>query len=455
MKERPPEAAGKIGHSEIEFHSAMITPAGKVRPNWRYPLLAAGIAALLPPLAWFVLSGGASLSHSEVWVVSLSIGTAVGVISWICHKQLCRQALGLPQDRFAAVPRLARMINSNLDLGEVFHGFIERLGRYLPIDRATVSLIEDGERDFRIFALSARLRTELEQGRYYPMERSRISWVLSHGRAEMSPDITSGGFWEWQALAEEGMRSAIDIPLREPTPESSEKEGRIFGVFSAYAFQPSAYSDQDAVFLATVGEHLAAAAANARLHEESKQRLRWLEMMHDLEDSLGRTLEVGEMLRIAADHAVKSMAADRILAILPEELNPVVNNTLTNGRYRLMGPGIRTDAAWRRLADFGPLVSTAVERKAPMLSRLVAEEAVAGTSLEALYYNEGIRSLAVMPILVGDYFLGVLLVGWRQEGAVSQENLQLLQDLALHLGVALRNAGFAATNKAENIARRP
>ena len=65
-----------------------------------------------------------------------------------------------------------------------------------------------------------------------------------------------------------------------------------------------------------------------------------------------------------------------------------------------------------------------------------------------MYYGEGIRSLAVMPILSGVVCLGILLVGWRREGAISQESLQMLQDLAEHLGVGLRNANLAAALKA-------
>jgi GAF domain-containing protein len=40
-----------------------------------------------------------------------------------------------------------------------------------------------------------------------------------------------------------------------------------------------------------------------------------------------------------------------------------------------------------------------------------------------MYYGEGIRSLAVMPILSGGVCLGILLVSWRREGVISQESL--------------------------------
>jgi GAF domain-containing protein len=213
------------------------------------------------------------------------------------------------------------------------------------------------------------------------------------------------------------------------------------------SYKTSAYHQEDLGFLSAVGEQLSCAVANSRRHEDARERIRWLEMMHNLEDALGRTLQVEEMLRIASDHAVQAMKADRILAVLPEE-GVFKRGGAAEERCCLAGVGIRPGGNWHRLADFGPLVNAPVERMAPMLSRLVVEEAIAGTPLETLYHGEGIRSLAVMPILSGGVCLGILLVGWRREGAISQESLQMLQDLAEHLGVGLRNANLAAALKA-------
>jgi len=429
----------------------MTTPSGRLIAHWPYPLLAALIAAALPPFIQLFSHGPGSLKDPEVWLLSAALGLTTGTLTSLCRRCLHQEALGLSQDRFFALPALSRTINSSPDLGEVYHQFVSQLGRFLPIDRATVALVDEREEEFRIVALSARETTELEQGRYYPLEGSRVAWVLNHNRPALADDISSAAFWDWQALAEEGMKSAVDIPLRNPLITSADGGGRIIGVFSLCSFQPGAYRPADLEFLAAVAEHLACGVENSRRHDEDRVHIRWLEMMHDLEDSLGATLQVEEILRIVSDHAVKAMRADRVLAILPEENGLKEKRIPEQERWRLAGPGIRSEPGWHRLADFGPLVNAVVERKAPMLSRLVSEEAVAGTPLEPIYYSEGIRSLAVIPILNAGRTLGILLVGWRQEGAVSQESLQMLQDLAAHLGTALRNAALAMALKRKDL----
>ncbi len=418
----------------------------KDHSRWLVLLAAALVGGALPPVVALLFQGGAALRSPAVGTLSGLLGVGLAALTWFCQERCRRRAAALARDRVAALPLLARIINSSLDLGEVYHAFISQLARFVPIDRASVSLVGEQGEQFQILILSSPQRTELEQGRYYPMEGSRVAWMLNHNRPETVDDIAGAGFWDWQALAEEGIRSVADIPLREPAAAKTGSASRTMGVFSLGSLRPAAYRREDLEFLAAVAEHLACAVANCRSSEEAKGRIRWLEMMHDLEDALGRTLEVEDMLRIVSDHAVRAMRADRALVALPEEID-LGREIHSEAHWRLAGPGIRPQPARHTLADFGPLVNIAVDRKAPMLSHLVAEESIAGTPLEPFYYSEGIRSLAVMPIVLEGDLLGVLLVGWRLEGAVSQENLQMFQDLASHLGVALRNARLAAALK--------
>jgi GAF domain-containing protein len=345
---------------------------------------------------------------------------------------------------------IARVLGASLSLQDTFTTVITHLAERFSIDRATVSLIDAAWEEFQIFALYTRLHTELDQNRFYPLLRSHVAWVAQHRRANIFDDLAQAPYWDAQTLAEEGLLSGIAIPLWEPqaTANHNHNSAQLFGVFSIFSAQAGVYKTDDVDFLSQVAVYLAGATAAAQQFEDVTRQARWLEMMHHLEDELGRTLVVEEILDIVSHHATQTMQADRTLAILADDLPAYLtrNNAPApdNIPYHLAGPGIRQPSGSHGLGDFGALVTIPAKRKTPALSPFVPEEDITDTPLEFLYHSEGLRALAVVPIVINDKLAGLLLVGWRQEGAVSQASLPVLSDLAMHLGFALRNAALAA-----------
>lgn len=428
----------------------MTSPSPSTSPRWLYPLLAAAVAALLVPLIHLLFLGSVSLRQIQIWLTASLLAICIGLLTWLVRRTLCEEALGLAEDRYAALPALARISNSSLVLTDAFGPFIERLRQYVAVDRATIISLDEAIGEFHVHTLYSRFRSDIDRGYFYPLEGSRIAWLVSHGRAELTPDITNSNYWDWQAIAEEGMRGAIEVPLHDPSPKAAPG-GRIIGVFRAFSTQPDAFCPDDLQFLATLSQHIATALANSLRFETNTSRMQWLEMMHELEDGLGQTLDLEEVLRIVANHAHRSMQADRILVILPED--GILGNIPSDERWQIVGPGIKQGAGWHKLADFGRLVSIVAEKRVSQLIRLAEAADVANTPLEPLYYSDGLRSLALMPVLNSGHLLGILLVGWRSEGAISQENLAVLQDLAAHLGVALRNVAMAAQLKGGEVVK--
>ncbi len=230
-------------------------------------------------------------------------------------------------------------------------------------------------------------RRMVEQGhRLEVAETSMVGACVLTGEARIAQEAERERVRRRNPLLPE-TRSELALPLR--------SRGQVIGAMTIQSTEPRAFSQEDIAVLQTMADQLGNAIENARLFEEMALSRRELEL------ASGKYTE--EAWRDFVEQARHTLG------------------------YRAAMPS-------PRLSDIRP-----VEEPRPEARQALAQQRPVVTLLP-VEGEEGRMYTAVgVPIRFRDQVLGVLNVRF-EEGAVPEERMMLLEQLAARLGVALENA---------------
>lgn len=170
-------------------------------------------------------------------------------------------------ERIAAVNRLTKIVSASLDIGAVYETFAGELKRFIPYTRMGIVMSEDSGRRCRLFQLVGNRLDEAPIGMVWSNSReSGIEWVISNRLPHFERDLANTRrFVEDDALLKQGIRSTVRLPLI--------VKGEVVGVLFLDDVAPGRYTEGDLELLVPLGEQLAIAIENARLHGEMEQQV--------------------------------------------------------------------------------------------------------------------------------------------------------------------------------------
>ena len=95
----------------------------------------------------------------------------------------------------------------------------------------------------------------------------------------------------WLRRSEVGWRSYVGAPIR--------VQGRVIGFLNVNSTTPNFFGPQQAEQLRMFANQVAIALENARLYEETRQRVRELSLLYETGEMVSGTLALDEMLDVA------------------------------------------------------------------------------------------------------------------------------------------------------------
>ncbi len=225
--------------------------------------------------------------------------------------------------------------------------------------------------------------------------------------------------------------------------EAGSKESLIFvplvlrdvplGVLSIQHPQPNAYNQEDLFILQLLANHIALALYNLRLYEN-------LSRLNDTGQLLTRQLDSEQLLQATAANIQTATNAD-VVVLYPYEptfqrfvLPPRIAGTLLDSTS-LRSPYIRPNG----------IVYIALHHKEPIFAK---ESSTIYNILrgdphirqESFGQREKIRSMAIVPLQVGDESVGVLFVNFRQLQRFDATQKLFIEGLAHYAAIAIKNA---------------
>jgi len=318
-------------------------------------------------------------------------------------------------DQVAFLYDFSRTVSGSLEVSEVAKRALEAVLKVIGATSGSVVMLSEETP----VALAAETAATLESSDEFRIVQAGevVAAVEQEGRAVHFDSRPGAG------MAAE-RRPAVAVPLT--------VGGKVTGVLTV-AGRPEGvpFSEDEAVFLTTLGTGLGLALQNARFFRQLRARAAMLERLIDLGQVLAGHLDESKVLGTALAGVGEVLGAQwRALRLLDEETGELVLKTSSD-----MSVELQERAA--RVRPEGSLLGEALRRGEPVA---VDDTAAAGPGMQLPYYAPEMRAMAVAPVRAGGKILGTLKVYSPVPRRWSEEEVGYLATVAGQVGLALENA---------------
>jgi PAS domain S-box-containing protein len=189
-----------------------------------------------------------------------SIRRAEGVVIDITDKKRAEQEAMHRHQELGIINAITKAISSRLTIEQVLHTVMSQTVKLIPFDCIRLTLFNDDYETANIIVIRD---NRLHREKMFPIAGTSSEWILKNGEAIVEIDLRKGGFSEDKKLVEEGLLSAIRVPLA--------FENNTIGVLGLQSENINEYSERDIEVLHQIADALAIAIRNAQLFSELKE----------------------------------------------------------------------------------------------------------------------------------------------------------------------------------------
>ena len=240
--------------------------------------------------------------------------------------------------------------------------------------------------------------------------------------AEVTPEVAER-YGNPLVLTGAPIKSALFVPLI--------GGGRVTGVVSLQNVdRTDAFSEDDQRLLTTLAGSLSVALDNARLLDESRQRVAELATVNSVGQALSSQLDLDALIDLVGEKVRETFEADIAYVALHDRQSGRIDFPYYYERGAAPRRGVD---CLRRGADVpDPRVAC---------SRCCSTDRRSSRSTRRCWWAPPVRSFLGVPIVVRDAAIGVISVqSIEEEGRFAETDSRLLATIAANVGVAIQNA---------------
>ena len=328
-----------------------------------------------------------------------------------------------------AIQRVNNVVNSTLDLEQVLDLTVRAVTDVLNLDDCSIYLFNES-----LNSLTLRATTGLDShavGRvHFDLGQGVAGWAAQHGEP-----VALENAWEdprylhHPELEDKPFRGMLTVPIILYTVN------KLIGVLSLLTRNTRRFSSEEIGFAETVCGQVAIAIENARLYEQTDEKLRekvsQLTTLQRVSASIGSSLDLSQVLDMIARHATELSNADKAAIFKLDETSYdlfVIAGYNLSEQYKTMRVKVGEGAIGRSVAESTP---RGVED--------LLEDPHMATAYPQLT-AEGVRSMFCVPLIARDRVLGGISVFAVERREFSEEQIQLVSTFAYDAALAIENA---------------
>ena len=317
-------------------------------------------------------------------------------------------------------------LSTTLDLQKVFELILTELQKVVPYDSSSVLQVKGD----RLVIIGGRGFTNLDEIRglsFGLSDESTPSTEVLRRRApyilEDAPTVYRGFLAEPHTRAQ--IRSWMGVPLL--------FGDRVIGMFTLDKHQLGFYTEAHARLALAFGAQAAIALENARLFEETRQRMAEVSTINSVAQAITSQLDLHGIIELVGDKLRDIFAAQYIYVALLDPRTDLIHFPY----YWDNGRRIVTDEAYKLGVG---LTSRVIQSGRPLVINEDWERQARDLGAAALT-GELPKSSLTVPIMAGEAAIGVISVqSTEHEHFFSESAVRLLTTIAGQVGVAIENA---------------
>jgi formate hydrogenlyase transcriptional activator len=328
--------------------------------------------------------------------------------------------------RYEVLLEMADLMVRHRSLPELFQDIAARLHRVANFQFLNFSLYDVQDDSMRLYWWEGQQTSKLPDR--LSVDESAAGWVHETQQELFFSDL--GTETRFPAvlgpLRANGIRTYYVVPL-------TTAQSRL-GALGVASSEADAYQEADKRLLRRVGELAALAVENTLTRDALQGEKQRLQALLDVNRTLASSLEVQILLPLISECVTR---------VVPHDFAGV---TLYEGNKQDMKAYVLSSTSSSPMFDAGRSVTLEqtlsakafLDRESQTLTRgdLVSHS----SSIADRVLNAGIRTMRCMPLLTSKGTLGTLNVGSKKEQAFSEQDEDILNQIAAQLAVALDNA---------------
>jgi two-component sensor histidine kinase len=337
--------------------------------------------------------------------------------------------LSARMNELAALHKVISAANSSLDLDSTLHLVVQTVASVMQVEVCELYLFEP-ERGTLVLGASVGLNPEAEGLVRLRLGTGVTGWVAQQGRPVAVPDVHQEPRFLYEpSLHEDPYWSLLSVPIILYTVE------KLVGVINVRTREVRVYTPEEINFLEMVAGEMAMSLENARLYQETDQRLRQkvdeLTTLQRVSAMVVGTLDLDETLGLITEQAAKLARADWAVIVewdaLLREPILVASWGLDEGTQERMQQWLQHDQVYAQMAgSVGGVVVRANQE----------------TILGQWTREAGFNSLLCIALRGKEELLGAICLHVERPEGFGHEQVDLLTIFADQAALAIENAGL-------------
>ncbi len=327
---------------------------------------------------------------------------------------------------------------SSLDTEQVIDSILEQVQRLLRVDTCAVLVLDEATGQLAVRASRGLSATYVQELRLDDSTRQMPAWrAIDSGRPVQVPDVEADASMAdlLPLVRTEGYRALLDVPLVTPHAPPA--------VLVIYRADPHHFDTEEVNLAVTFANQAAMALENAVLFsqtdEELQKQVRSLHALNQALQTASQSLVLDNVLSNTLEAVMQVLEADAAWVYLLREGETTLQLRAQRGlsaefahavSEMELGAGLN---GWVARTAQTLLVEDIGQERRP--SELVEGQPSARAAAE-----EGLRSLAAVPLRAKEAVVGVLGAATRSERCFSASEVELLSAIGSQVGIAVENA---------------
>jgi formate hydrogenlyase transcriptional activator len=339
-------------------------------------------------------------------------------------------------ERYRALLDVSEKIAAHRDLPALFHDLAGTLHRLVHFDYLNLVLYDPLRNRVRLHVLETSELTPVASDRDFAVDESPSGWVVKNQRPLVVADIEKETRFPEviDLMRQAGVRSFCGLPLT--------TAHRRLGTLGFGSTHEHAYDDRELEFMSQVAAQVAVAVDNALNYQNAQ----------DYQRQLARERDRLQVLLDVTNALVASLEPRELFSTIASALRRVIQHEYTS--LSLLEPGTNTfrlraletpeggkasvQEDTKIALEGSPAGRVLATRKPLLLNRIDLEQLPTEVSRSLL--AEGIQSVVCVPLISRNRVLGTLNIASVGEQAFTQEDVDLLVQIAGQIAIALENA---------------